>query len=161
MRYHGGVTVGSPGRARLHDRDGGLHELIWDALGQAGWLGQTAHLRPIIDLVIQVVPAPAGAVPIAPRFAPRPGRRRREGERGWVADDGRLCQAYEGPLHGRAAAGVRLVEGEWNVEDFDAFEDMLYTAAMCAGWVHVANQSHAIGEVPDVEVRIRIARQGQ
>jgi len=33
VRYSGRATVGSPERARLRDRDAGVSDLIWDALG--------------------------------------------------------------------------------------------------------------------------------
>lgn len=132
--------------------------MIWDALGRAGWLGQTAELHPLIGLVIEVVPVPEGAILRRPRFVPRPGGWRRECEGGWLADDGRICQGYEGPLHARAAGpGVRLVESEWRVEEFDGFEDMLYTAAVRAGWVPVVN-TRAVGEVPEVDICVRVPR---
>jgi hypothetical protein len=42
VRYRGPVTVGSPGRAYLTDRAGGMVEFIWHAMVEASWLGHAA-----------------------------------------------------------------------------------------------------------------------
>jgi hypothetical protein len=157
MRYRGRVTVGSPGRARFHDRDGGLSELIWDALGQAGWLGQFAQVKPIIELVISVPQASGSGA--APNTTPLPGGVRRERERGRVADDGMVWKRYVGPLHARAAGpGVRLVASEWRVEDFNSLEDMLYTVATQAGWLSASGRRQDASEISDADILIRVAR---
>jgi hypothetical protein len=53
---------------------------------------------------------------------------------------------------------VRLVESELRAEEFDFYEDMLYTAAVQAGWLSADDQRQAVGEVPDVDILIRITR---
>lgn len=158
VRYRGWVTVGSPGRARLHGHDGGISGLIWYALGRTGWLGHTARLKPTIELVIRVAPAPAGGRCTFLRSAPLPGGQRQMGEHGRVEHDGTVHQAYIGPLHRRASVGVRLVESERRPEDYDSFEDMLYTAAVHTGWLPAYDRPPVVGEVPEADILIRIAR---
>lgn len=46
LRYRGGVTIGSPGRVRFHDRSGGLSDFIWQALADSGWVGHHTSERP-------------------------------------------------------------------------------------------------------------------
>jgi hypothetical protein len=53
------------------------------------------------------------------------------------------------------------VETERQPDDFDPFEDMLYTAAVHAGWLPVSpEQDTAYADVPDTEILIRIPRRG-
>jgi hypothetical protein len=59
-------------------------------------------------------------------------------------------------LNTRAVTGVLLVESERRPEDWDALEDMLYTAGVRAGWLEANQVSGA--EVPDTEIMIRIPR---
>ncbi len=159
VRYRGPATVGSPGRARLHGRDGGIAGLVWYALGQSGWLGHTVHLKPTLEVTIRVAPVRPGERPAPPRFAPLPGGPRRRGESGVVSEDGTVTYKYAGSLHPRAAGpGVRLVETEGHAEDFDAFEDMLYRAAAQADWLSVREDKQSSGEVPDAEILIRLLR---
>lgn len=156
VRYQGLTTIGSPGRAFFHDRNGGISELIWDALAEAGWHGHTAGIEPTIAVCMRVAP------PRAPSETNMPGRRllpggpRREGERGRITDDGVAYQRYEGPLHAWAVRGIRLVDSERQAEDFDYLEDMLYTAAIRAGWLSGTRQPFAV--IPDVEILIGITR---
>jgi hypothetical protein len=157
VRYRGPATVGSPGRAHLHDRDEGIGEFIWDALGRAGWLGETVGVKPTVELCIRVPPAPVPSSVTASRFPVRPGGQRRLGEPGTVSDEGVVIQRYEGPLHGRAVPGLRLVEPESRVEDFDVYEDMLYTAAVTAGWLSPEGAGQ-VNEVLAVDILVRIAR---
>ena len=103
VRYRGPVTVGSPGRAHLRDRDDGISELIWDALAQAGWLGHRSGIQPTIEVCIRVAAALTSRETATPDTAPRPGGSRRGGEPGRIGDDGTAYQRYEGPLHARAA----------------------------------------------------------
>ena len=158
VRYQGRVTVGSPGRAHLRDRDAGISDLIWDALAQAGWLGHTSGIQPTIEVCIRVAPAPTSREPATPHTAPRPGGRRREGERGRIRDDGAAYQRYEGPLHARAVPGIGLIDSERRADDFDYLEDMLYSAALRAGWLSGDAQKQTVAEVPDVDILIGITR---
>ena len=106
-----------------------------------------------------MAPAPAGGQCAFLRSAPLPGGPRREGELGWVEEDGTVCQRSVGPLHPRAAGrGVRLVESERRAENFDSFEDMLYTAAVHAGWLPSRDQPPVVGQIPEADILIRIAR---
>jgi hypothetical protein len=110
-------------------------------------------------LVISVPQASGSGQGAVPRAAPMPGGLRREGERGRVADDGMVSQRYVGPLHARAAGpGVRLVTSEWCAEDFNGFEDMLYTAAAQAGWLSASGQRQDASGISDADILIRIAR---
>jgi hypothetical protein len=160
VRYRGSVTVGSPGRAQLTDRAGGMSELIWNAMVEAGWLGHTAGLKPILELVIRVAPADGPRRDAMPRFALRPGGRRRQRKGGRVREDGAICQHYDGPLWA-VAPRVRVVEGEART-DFDTFEDMLYAAAVRAvravraGWLTADDHRQAVCEVPDVDIVVRV-----
>ena len=93
-----------------------------------------------MELRIRVAPPRAGEGTGVVSVAPEPGGERSPGERGRRLDDGTVCQGYMGPLHRRAVLGVRLIDSERRADDFDVFEDMLYTAAMHAGWVAVPGQ---------------------
>ena len=157
VRYRGPVTVGSPGRAHLRDRDDGISELIWDALAQAGWLGHRSGIQPTIEVCIRLAAALTSRETATPDTAPRPGGSRRGGEPGRIGDDGTAYQRYEGPLHARAAPGLWLVESERRAEDLDYLEDMLYTAAIRAGWLSGDSQKQAVAEVPDIDILIGIA----
>lgn len=112
VRYRGHATVGSPGRARLRDRDAGISDLIWDALGKAGWLGRRTGIESAIEVCIRVAVAPPSRERPTPSSVPRPGGGRRARERGRIGDDGAAYQRYEGPLHVRAVAGIWLEESE-------------------------------------------------
>jgi hypothetical protein len=158
LRYRGPVTVGSPGRARLHGRDGGLSQLIWDVLGKAGWLGHIIGLKPTVDLMMRV-PGPKGERPTpAPELSPLPGGSRRPTESGRVALDGSVSRRYVGPLHPRAVQRLRLVEAEWRVEDFDFYEDMLFAAAGKAGWLPADPYDGCVVEIADVEILVSLTR---
>jgi hypothetical protein len=61
-------------------------------------------------------------------------------------------------LHGRAVPRIWLVENERRPEDFDYLEDMLYTAAIRAGWLSDDAQGEAVADVPDVDILVGIAR---
>ncbi len=45
VRYDGPATLGGYGRARLHDRVGGIDEMLWEALDGAEWVGEVATRR--------------------------------------------------------------------------------------------------------------------
>jgi hypothetical protein len=66
--------------------------------------------------------------------------------------------AVRGPLNGRAAgAGYRLRENERRAEDLEFGEDMLYTAAITAGWL--TQNRDAFVDVDDGEVSVGVSRQ--
>jgi hypothetical protein len=111
-------------------------------------------LKPILELVIRVAPADGPRRDAMPRFALRPGGRRRQRKDGRVGEDGAICQHYDGPLWA-VAPGVRVVEGEART-DFDTFEDMLYAAAVRAGWLAADDHRQAVCEVPDVDIVVRV-----
>ena len=93
LTYQGAVTLGSPGRARLHDRRGGLSDFVWQAFWDADWVGQTAGIRPSIELTMSVAARPPDEL-AAPRFEPLDGGARSLHERGASTDDGRFRQGY-------------------------------------------------------------------
>ena len=132
-----------------------MSELIWNALIEAGWLGHVAGLAPILELVIRVPPADGQGRDEPPRFAPRPGGPRRQRKGGRVGEDGVISQHYVGPLSA-VAPRVRLVGSEARPEDFDTFEDMLYSATVRAGWLTVDDHRQAICEMPDVDIVVRV-----
>ena len=154
LSFRGSVTLGSPGRARLHDRPGGLSDFIWQALSDAGWMGRIARLHPLIELSVSVPRATALTAPAVLR--PLDGGPRSLRERGRSTDDGRVHQGYGGPLNAKAIKGLRLTDSERRPDDYDSFEDMLYTAAFHAGWLAPNHTSHA--DLPDVEIVIRVPR---
>ena len=158
VQYEGPATVGSTGRAHLHGRNDGIGDLIWEGLAEAGWQGHMLGIRPTIEVCIRVPPPLTPARTDMPRSLPRPGGLRREGERGRIADDGVAYKRYEGPLHVRAVPGIRMVDSERHAEDFDYLEDMLYTAAVRAGWISRADGPRAVAEIPCVAIVIGIAR---
>jgi hypothetical protein len=156
LRYRGPVTVGTPGCVRLHDRDGGLSELIWDAVGEAGWLGHVIGLKPTLDLTMRV-PGPSRDEPKpTAELSPLPGEFRRPTEPGRVAPDGSVSQHYVGPVHPRSARGLRLVEVERRAEDFDSYENLLFAAAGKAGWMPPNPYEGCSAEIADVEITVRI-----
>jgi hypothetical protein len=88
-------------------------------------------------------------------LSPLPGAERKRGEKGWVDEDHQACQGYEGPLNGRAAGpGYQLLEGERRPEDLEFGEDMLYTAAIRAGWLSADRED--VADVPDVHIKVGI-----
>ena len=155
VHYDGPVTLGASGRARLHDRVGGIGEMVWEALAAAGWVGELATVHMTVAVRVGVAPAIAPRRPA--RFEPLPGRARRLGEKGRIDDDGVAWQQRVGPLNGRAAGpGYRLLESERRSEEFEFGEDMLYTAAVQAGWL--AGHPDEVVDVPDVRIAVSVAR---
>jgi hypothetical protein len=134
-----------------------MSQLIWNAMVEAGWLGHTVGLQPILEVVIRVAPEDGSGRDAMPRFAPRPGGPRRQRKGGRVGEDGVICQHYVGPLWA-VAPRVRVVAGEARTEDFDTFEDMLYSAAVRAGWLAADDHRQAVCEVPDVDIVVRVTR---
>jgi hypothetical protein len=160
LRYRGAVTVGTPGRVRLHDRDGGLSELIWDAVGEAGWVGRRIWLKPTLDLMMRV-PGPSGDQPNPPtKLSPLPGSSRRPTEPGHVAPDGSVSRQYIGPLHPRAGRGLVLTQTEWRPEDFESYENLLFAAAGMAGWLPPDAYKGCGADIPDVVITARLTRYG-
>ncbi|MBV8943041.1 MAG: hypothetical protein JO342_12945 [Solirubrobacterales bacterium] len=155
LRYHGAVTVGSPGRARLHGRDGGIGDLIWEGLKQAGWIGYSGERWPTMELVM-CVPRRQPEQAIAARLPLLPGGPRRRTELG-QAKEGGICYRCVGPPRGEMVAGRGLVESARRPEDFDSFENMLYTAAIQGGWLS-PEQNQPETEVPDVDILIHLTR---
>lgn len=157
LRYEGPATLGGSGRARLHDRVGGIGGMVWEALDGAGWVGEVATLRMTVALRVGVAAAPAAAPGRRARFEPLPGRARRLGEKGRIDDHGVAWQQRVGPLNGRAAGpGYRLLESERRPEEFEFGEDMLYTAAVQAGWLK--GDPGEVVDVPDVRIAVSVAR---
>lgn len=157
VEYRGPATLGGSGRARLHDRVGGIAEMLWEALDGAGWVGETVSLRTTVSLRVGVTAVAAERPEQRARLEPLPGRVRRPGEKGRVDDQGVAWQQSVGPLNGRAAGpGYRLLESERRPEDLEFGEDLLYAAAVRAGWL--GREPGEVAEVPDVQISIGVAR---
>jgi hypothetical protein len=157
VRYDGLIVISARSTARLHDR-GDVKELLWEAIGKAGWHGETARLRPTIAFVIRIPPAPGPrrAPASRPSTPPLTGRRFIEG--GTTTRDGIICHRYEGPLLRRAVgAGVPLIRHQWEKCCFSFIEDMIYTAAIRAGWLSVDDANQTVA-VPAAQITIRVAR---
>jgi hypothetical protein len=76
---------------------------------------------------------------------------------GRIDDRGVAWQQRVGPLSGRAAGpDYRLLESERRPDDLEFDEDMLYTAAVQAGWLTGA--ADEVVEVPDVRITVGVAR---
>ena len=88
FQYEGPATVGGSGRARLHDRVGGIGEMLWEALDGAGWVGEEASFLMTVGLRVGVAAAPATGSRQSARFQPLPGRVRRLGQKGRIDDQG-------------------------------------------------------------------------
>lgn len=157
VEYRGSVTVGGAGRGRLHGRPGGIGEMLWEALGRAGWIGERVRIRTTVSPRLAVAAAPASRPEHRSRLEPLPGGVRRLGERGWVDDDGVQWQQFVGPLNGRAAGpGYRLLESERSPEELEFGEDMLYTAAVHAGWLR--DEPGWVSDIPDARITVAVAR---
>ena len=89
--YRGAVTLGASGRARLHEREGGINEMVWEALGRAGWIGEMVGLRTMLFLPVRVGRAPEVLPPTHSQHEPLPGRARHRGEKGWIDQDEMVC----------------------------------------------------------------------
>ena len=80
---------------------------------------------------------------------------RQLGEGVWV-EDGFARHSYTGSINGRAAGpGYELLEGE-RPDILEFGEDLLYMAAVRAGWL--IGGPDEIADVPDVRVRLGVAR---
>lgn len=157
VEYRGPATLGRSGRARLHDRVGGLGEMLWEALDQAGWVGEIVSLRAAVSLRVGVSAAPAERPKQRAQLEPLPGRVRRLGEKGSVDAHGVAWRQFAGPMNSRAAGpGYRLSASERRPENFEVGEDLLYAAAVCAGWL--GEEPDEIADVPDVQITIGVAR---
>jgi hypothetical protein len=155
--YGGSATIAACGRACLHDRVGGIGEMVWEALADAGWIGELATIRMTVALRVGVAPAPATTPRRRARFEARPGRVRQLGEKGRVDGDGFVWQQSIGPLNPRAAGhGYRLLASEGDPEDLEFGEDMLYTAAVQAGWL--TGTADEIVDISDVRILVGVAR---
>ena len=157
VKYEGPVTLAGSGRGRLHDRAGGIGEMLWEALDRAGWVGEMVSIRTTVSLRVGVAAAPATRPKRRTRLEPLPGGARSLGESGWIDDEGVAWQQSVGPLNGRAAGpGYRLSEGERRPEEVEFGEDMFYTAAVRAGWL--SGEPDAVADVPDVHITVSVAR---
>lgn len=131
--------------------------MLWEALDRAGWIGEMVSLRTTVSLRVGVAAVPAGRPKQRARREPLPGRVRRLGEKGRVDAHGVAWQQFVGPLNGRAAGpGYRLLESERRPEDLEFGEDLLYAAAVRAGWL--GEEPEEVAEVPDVQITIGVAR---
>jgi hypothetical protein len=110
-----------------------------------------------VFLRIRVAFVPEEQPPTGSQVEPLPGAKRRRVGKGWVDEDQMACQVYEGPLNGRAAGhGYRLLEAERRPEDLEFGEDMLYTAAIRAGWL--SGDGTEAADVPDVHITVGVTR---
>ena len=107
-------------------------------------------------LRVGVAAAPATRLKHRSRFGSLPGGVRQLGGR-WVNDQGVAWQQYTGPLKvGPGLPGYLLLESERRPEELEFGEDMLYTAAVQAGWL--AGGPVEVVEVPDVRITVSVAR---
>jgi hypothetical protein len=156
VEYEGPATLGGSGRGRLHDRTGGIGEMLWEALGIAGWVGEMVSIRTTVSLRVGVAAAPETRPKRRTRLEPLAGGARRFGERGWIDDQGVAWQQSVGPLNGRAAGpGYRLSESERRTEELEFGEDLLYTAAVHAGWL--SGEPDEVADIPDVRITVSVA----
>jgi hypothetical protein len=58
----------------------------------------------------------------------------------------------------RHRARFRLLESEGRPDDFDDYEDLLYTAAVHAGWLADLEGASAPAEIPGVQITLRVPR---
>jgi hypothetical protein len=131
--------------------------MLWEALDGAGWVGEVASFLMTVGLRVGVAAAPATGFRQSARFEPLPGRVRRLGQKGRIGHQGVAWQRYLGPLNGRAAGpGYRLVKSERRPEELEFGEDMLYTAAVQAGWL--GGEPGEVVDVPDVRITVSVAR---
>jgi hypothetical protein len=157
VEYEGPATLGRCGRGRLHDRVGGIGEMLWEALDRAGWVGEVVSIGTTVSLRVGVAAAPATRPKQRAQLEPLPGGVRRLGEKGWIDDQGVAWQQSVGPLNGRAAGpGYRLSASERRPEELEFGEDMLYTAAVRAGWL--VGEPDEVADVPDVQITVSVAR---
>jgi hypothetical protein len=59
-------------------------------------------------------------------------------------------EGFVGPLNARAVPGYRLLESERRPEELEFGEDMLYAAAVHAGWL--AGEPDEVVDLPDVQI---------
>jgi hypothetical protein len=157
VEYEGPATLGGSGRARLHGRVGGLGEMLWEALSGAGWVGEIVSRWTGVAVRLGVPMAPVGQPVPQSQIKLLPGGVRRLGPGGWIDDQGVRWQQSVGPLNGRAAGpGYRLLESERDPAQLEFYEDMLYTAAVHAGWL--SGEAEQVVDVPDVRVAVGVAR---
>jgi hypothetical protein len=154
VRYLGPATVGGSGRALLHHRRGGIEGMLWEALEGAGWMGERTSARMGVGLRAGVPAAPVNESGPRARLEPLRGGARHVAERPRVDDRGVVWQESLRPLSGRAAGpGFLLMPGDRHLEELEFGENVLYSAAVHAGWLTLDP-----GEVVDVaEVRITVS----
>jgi hypothetical protein len=154
LRYLGPATVGGTGRALLHHRRGGIGGMVWEALEGAGWMGERTSARMAVGLRVGVPAAPVNESRLRARLEPLRGGARHVAERPLVDDHGVVWQQSVGPLSGRAAGpGFLLMPGDRHLEELEFGENVLYSAAVHAGWLTLDPD-----EVVDVaEVRITVS----
>jgi hypothetical protein len=74
-----------------------------------------------------------------------------------VNDDGTICARFEGPAHRRAIKGQGLVERDRLPDDYDSFENTLYTIAIQAGWLPDEG-GEAQAAIPGADILVRVSR---
>jgi hypothetical protein len=131
--------------------------MLWEALGRAGWVGEIVSRWTSVALRLGVPMAPAGQPVPQSQIKLLPGGVHRLGPGGWIDDQGVQWQQYAGDLDGRAAGpGYRLLESERDPAKLEFYEDMLYTAAVHAGWL--SGDPEQVVDVPEVRVAVGVAR---
>lgn len=165
VEYEGPATLGRSGRGRLHDRVGGIGEMLWEALDRAGWVGEVVSIGTTVSVRVGVAAAPATRPKQRAQLEPLPGGVLeplpggvcRLGEKGWLDAQGVAWQQSLGPLNRRAAGpGYRLSASERRPEELEFGEDLLYTAAVRAGWL--VDEPDEVADVPDVRITVSVAR---
>lgn len=131
--------------------------MLLEALDRAGWVGEIVSSRATVSLRVGVAAVPAERPKQRVRREPLPGRVRRLGEQGRIDAQGVAWQWYVGPLNVPAAGpGYRLLESERLSDDLELGEDLLYAAAVRAGWL--GEEPEEVAGVPDVRITIGVAR---
>lgn len=77
-------------------------------------------------------------------------------EPGLVTSD-EIVQRYVGPLDARAVKAPRLVRSDRRPDEFEAVEDMLYTAAAYAGWLSPDQTGELRGDVQGADILFRVS----
>lgn len=160
ITYDGPATVGGTGRAHLHERSGGIGEMLWEALERAGWVEHQVTRRTLIAQQVGVVLPPKPVSSYQPVSEPLPGGVRRFVEGSWIAEN-TAWHSYLGPLNGRAAGpGYELISSE-RANLLEYGEDLLYTAGVRAGWLSATGSKNEVADVSKIRVSIGVARRMQ
>ena len=151
LHYEGPVTLDGSQSVHLSGRAGGIAAMLWEALDEAGWVGERTSVRMTVALRIGISPCPDPSAPSTPV--------RRVLEGGWTDDHGVRWHQQVGPLSGRAVPGFQLIEDELQPGELTVGERILRTAAIEAGWLAGdSNDSIEKTEIPDVRITVAVAR---